>query len=143
MREQPVLLAIQMGGKSKKANTPRAQKNMPQHKTSKQQSTATCTGPGRVLFLRHGQSEANASGRDVPDPHLTGLGAMQAKSWKGIIGAFGSDVVIVSPLRRAIQTALLAFDGVDIPVEVVRHARELWWNEQANTPSTAEAVNEL
>ena len=29
---------------------------------------------------------------------------------------------------------------MDIPVEVCRHARELWWDEQANTPSTPEAL---
>jgi broad specificity phosphatase PhoE len=134
-----------MGGKNKgkkAASTPRNQKS--QQAGSKQQaSSAAAAGPSRVLLLRHGQSEANATGRDCPDPHLTDLGSMQAKSWKGLIGNFGAEVVLVSPLRRAIQTALFAFDSVDVPVEVVRHARELWWDEQANTPSTPEALNEL
>ena len=97
-------------------------------------------GPSRVLLLRHGQSEANALKRDVPDPLLTELGQIQAKAWKGAIGRFGAEVVLVSPLRRALQTALLAYDKVDVPVEVCRHARELWWDEQANTPSSPEAV---
>ena len=35
-------------------------------------------GPSRVLFLRHGQSEANATRRDVPDAPLTELGRAQA-----------------------------------------------------------------
>ena len=107
-------------------------------------AASASAGANRILFLRHGQSEANASGSDVPDPHLTDLGVMQAKSWRGLIGSFGADVVLVSPLRRAIQTALFAFEGEDsLPIEVVRHARELWWDEDANTPSTPEALYAL
>ena len=103
----------------------------------------TSAGPRRVLLLRHGQSEANATQMDVPDALLTDLGRVQAASWKGAIGRFGAEAVLVSPLRRAIQTALLAFDSVDLPIEVCRHARELWWDEKANTPSTAEVIDEL
>jgi broad specificity phosphatase PhoE len=79
----------------------------------------------------------------MPDPLLTELGRCQAAAWKGAIGRFGAEVVLVSPLRRAIQTALLAFDKVDVPVIVCRHARELWWDEQANTPSNAETIATL
>ena len=101
------------------------------------------SGPSRVLLLRHGQSEANATGRDVPDALLTDLGRMQASAWKGAIGRFGAEMVLVSPLRRAVETALRAFEGIDVPVEVCRHAREMWWNEKANTPSTQELLDEL
>jgi broad specificity phosphatase PhoE len=100
-------------------------------------------GPTRVLLLRHGQSEANATKRDLPDPLLTDLGRAQAAAWKGAIGRFGAECVLVSPLRRAIQTALLAYDKVDVPVIVCRHARELWWDEQANTPSNFETIAAL
>jgi len=109
---------------------------------------ATCSppaggGPSRILLLRHGQSEANATKRDVPDALLTELGRAQAAAWKGVIGRFGAEVVLVSPLRRALQTALLAFDKVDVPIEVCRDARELWWDEQANTPSTPDTIYAL
>eukprot|EP00966_Prymnesium_polylepis_P196255 4548385-Prymnesium_polylepis.1 len=40
-------------------------------------------------------------------------------------------------------TGLLAFDGVDVPFEVCRHARELWWKERANTPGTPELAHDL
>jgi len=103
----------------------------------------TSAGPSRVLLLRHGQSETNAMRRDMPDPPLTELGRVQAVAWKGAIGRFGAECVLVSPLRRALETALLAFDKVDVPIEVCRHAREMWWDEQANTPSTAEALAEV
>ena len=100
-------------------------------------------GPSRVYLLRHGESEANASRKDVPDALLTSHGRAQAAAWKGSIGRFGVECVIISPLRRAIETALIAFDGVDIPLEICRHARELWWDEQANTPSLPEVIYKL
>lgn len=103
-------------------------------------SSSGAGGPSCVLLLRHGQSEANAQRRDMPDPPLTELGRVQAMAWKGAIGRFGAEAVLVSPLRRALETALLAYDRVDVPVEVCRHARELWWDEQANTPSTPEVL---
>ena len=129
-----------MGGKHKASkaakkragNTPVAQPG--------DSSGGGTVGPSRVLLLRHGQSEANATRRDMPDPPLTELGRVQATAWKGAIGRFGAEAVLVSPLRRALETALLAYDRVDVPVEVCRHARELWWDEQANTPSTPEAL---
>ena len=103
-------------------------------------SGGSCGGPSRVLLLRHGQSETNATQRDMPDPPLTKLGRVQASAWKGAIGRFGAEAVLVSPLRRALETALLAYDQVDVPIVVCRHARELGWGEQANTPSTPEAL---
>lgn len=101
-------------------------------------------GPSRVFLLRHGESEANASRTDVRDAFLTALGRVQASAWKGSIGKFGAECVLLSPLRRAIETALLAFDGVpDVPLEVCRHARELWWDELANTLSPPETIYKL
>ena len=42
------------------------------------------------------------------------------------------------------ETALLAFDGcAHLPVEVCRHARELWWEERANTLGTPEDLYAL
>ena len=123
-----------MGGKSKKS----AASKKPE---PKQQQAST--GPSKVFFLRHGQSQANAEKRDVPDALLTDLGRVQATAWHGAIGRFGAQTVLVSPLRRAIETALLAYASVDVHIEVCRHARELWWDEKANTPSTAEELEVL
>jgi len=67
---------------------------------------------------------------------------MQACAWRGeSITALGVQRVLVSPLRRAIETALLAFDGAfDGPFVVCRHARELWWEELQNQPSEIEVT---
>ena len=133
-----------MGKHKGGTSTPRSQKRAPQAAANNYHpKQKAASGPSRVLFLRHGQSEANASGRDVPDPHLTDLGRMQATAWKGAIGRFGAEVLLVSPLRRAIETALLAFDSVDVHTEICRHAREMWWDEKANTPSSPEVINDL
>mmetsp|Transcript_6131 Transcript_6131/g.17496 ORF Transcript_6131/g.17496 Transcript_6131/m.17496 type:complete len:220 (-) Transcript_6131:4-663(-) len=97
----------------------------------------------RVILLRHGQSEANCTGEDIPDAVLTDAGKAQAASWRGHIGKFGAEVVLVSPLRRAVQTACLAFDGDSAPLELCRHARELWWDERVNHPGPPGAMRLL
>ena len=89
-------------------------------------------GPTRILLLRHGQSEAQATKMDVPDAPLTELGRVQASAWRGSIGRFGADCVLISPLRRALETATLAYEGLDTRLLVCRHARELWWEDKQN-----------
>ena len=133
----------QGGGKPSGKGKQAAQQGGSSSSSKKTAKDAAGGGPTRVLLLRHGQSEANATKRDLPDPLLTDLGRAQAAAWKGAIGRFGAECVLVSPLRRAIQTALLAYDKVDVPVIVCRHARELWWDEQANTPSNFETIAAL
>ena len=133
-----------MGGKNKKKESGGGgKKGKEASNKSPAAASSSPGGPTRVLLLRHGQSEANQQGRDVPDPLLTDLGRCQASAWKGAIGRFGAEMVLVSPLRRAIQTALLAFEAVDVPIEICRHAREQWWDEKANTISTPEMLHEL
>eukprot|EP00466_Bigelowiella_natans_P005647 jgi/Bigna1/89272/estExt_fgenesh1_pg.C_460086 len=83
----------------------------------------------RVFFIRHGQAEHNVffeagrkeEGRKIRDPGLTPLGFDQASSIQEhkilneIIKENESKnektLLIVSPLRRTLQTALTAFDG--------------------------------
>lgn len=101
----------------------------------------SCDPPKRVFLLRHGQAEHNVSEEDVPDALLTDLGRQQARAWRGAVGAFGAEVVLISPLRRAVETALLAFEGEPLPMELCRPARELWWEDEENTPSPPEALH--
>lgn len=89
--------------------------------------------PQRVYFMRHGESEANISRRDVPDPNLTQLGLAQAKSWQETIGDLGAELVLVSPLRRAVQTACHAFEHEEVPLMLCRFAREIGWSANENT----------
>ena len=83
------------------------------------------SGPSRVYLLRHGQSETNATGEEgIQDPLLTALGRDQATAWRGKLHLLRADCVLVSPMRRALQTALLAFDATDVPIEMCTEARE-------------------
>ena len=38
----------------------------------------------------------------------------QAAAWKEQLGGFGIEAVLISPLKRAVQTAALAFDGEEV-----------------------------
>jgi broad specificity phosphatase PhoE len=89
--------------------------------------------PQKIYLMRHGESEANISRRDVPDPNLTHLGLAQAKSWQETIGDLAPDLVLVSPLRRAVQTACHAFQYEEVPMLLCRFAREIGWSANENT----------
>ncbi|MCP4189089.1 MAG: histidine phosphatase family protein [Planctomycetaceae bacterium] len=83
-----------------------------------------------IYLIRHGQSEFNAVHKDGdPDPMifdapLTEMGCLQAKKARQEAMALGVRQVITSPLTRAIQTALIVFDGY-APINVVAGHREL------------------
>jgi len=96
-----------------------------------------------MLLFRHGQAEHNVSGQDVPDAPLTAKGRAQAVAWRGHISRFGAEVVFISPLQRAVETACLALEGTGVPLELCRVARELWWHERANQPGTLEDLQQL
>lgn len=67
-----------------------------------------------VFFVRHGEALHNATGDlSIRDPRLTPLGRSQAGSVKSTSTAIleGRELalVVASPMRRALETALLAF----------------------------------
>lgn len=83
-----------------------------------------------VYFIRHGQSEFNAThkdgGRDpmIFDAPLTARGRRQAEETKAIVAELGIKQVITSPLTRAIQTSLCLFENI-APITVAARHREL------------------
>lgn len=87
----------------------------------------------KIFLMRHGESQANVSKHDVPDPNLTPLGLVQAKSWQECVGDFGAQIVLVSPLRRTVQTACHAFKYEETPFLLCRFAREIGWGCGENT----------
>ena len=75
-----------------------------------------------IFFVRHGQSESNVA-REAKDPEvnthprftdakLTPRGIEQASALRGLVNAWGVELVVTSPLTRAIQTALHAFHNI-------------------------------
>ena len=84
-----------------------------------------------VFLIRHGQSTFNAhfeaTGQDPGhvDARLSELGQLQAAEARARMAALGRpDLVITSPLTRAIQTTMAIFGDTGIPVEVSGHHRE-------------------
>eukprot|EP00811_Abedinium_folium_P032662 NODE_5690_length_1743_cov_7.766708.p1 GENE.NODE_5690_length_1743_cov_7.766708~~NODE_5690_length_1743_cov_7.766708.p1 ORF type:complete len:456 (+),score=100.48 NODE_5690_length_1743_cov_7.766708:118-1485(+) len=75
--------------------------------------------PQRVVLVRHGEGRHNATGRcSMVDPELTERGVAQARALKGNAALDGCDLLVVSPLRRAVQTAVAIF-GEQPPCRVV------------------------
>uniref|UniRef100_A0A7S0FI16 Uncharacterized protein n=1 Tax=Pyrodinium bahamense TaxID=73915 RepID=A0A7S0FI16_9DINO len=61
----------------------------------------------RVVLVHHGEDERQSSG--FPDPQLTTLGLEQARALRGNPLLEGCDLLVVSPLRRAVETAVAIF----------------------------------
>ncbi len=73
-------------------------------------SSVSSATPGRLVLVRHGETEWSAAGRhtgrtDVP---LTGRGEAQARALRATLAALDVVLALSSPLRRARRTAELA-----------------------------------
>ena len=68
----------------------------------------------RLLVVRHGQSEWNATGhwQGRADPPLTDEGRRQSIAATGALGSF--DAVVASPLLRAVETATIIAERLGI-----------------------------
>ena len=73
----------------------------------------------RMLIVRHGQSEWNAEGRwqGQADPPLSDLGRRQARHAADRLGAV--DVIVASPLVRALHTATTIAETLGVGPVVV------------------------
>jgi len=61
----------------------------------------------QVVFVRHGQTDANAAGLLLgrTDPDLNGAGIAQAAAVAARVAALGPERILTSPLARCAQTA--------------------------------------
>ena len=86
--------------------------------------------PPRTFLIRHGQSTFNeqfdATGIDPLhyDARLTSKGRDQVAAAKEAAQQLGIDLVVVSPLTRAIETCLGLFDPAQTPIIVSSLHRE-------------------
>jgi len=89
-----------------------------------------------VLFIRHGESVANAAGplgADIYDAPLTNLGRMQAAAWAREAPHWGVEQIFCSPLVRSIETAATIFGEDDqAPLTVTPSCREYRWEHAEN-----------
>ncbi|MGZ5379251.1 MAG: histidine phosphatase family protein [Mycobacterium sp.] len=67
-----------------------------------------------VTSVRHGETSLNADGRlrGLADPELNECGERQARAVAIAIAKGDADVVVSSPLRRAVHTAAAIADHV-------------------------------
>jgi broad specificity phosphatase PhoE len=85
----------------------------------------------RVLLIRHGEGVHNRDeDHDIVDPRLTALGRRQSRALRShpAVRRFKPELIIVSPLSRAIETAALAFGKTQSPCEFLlteRHSERV------------------
>jgi 2,3-bisphosphoglycerate-dependent phosphoglycerate mutase len=82
-----------------------------------------------IVLVRHGQPEWVRDGLNVVDPPLTDLGHRQAAAMAELLAGEPFDEILVSPLRRARQTAapLYSHAGLDESIDL--------WLEEIRDPS--------
>jgi len=77
-------------------------------------------GVARIYLARHGRTPLNVAGalRGHLDPPLDAVGRQQAE-WLGVaLGDRGARLVVTSPLRRAVETALAGAAWAHVDVEI-------------------------
>lgn len=81
---------------------------------------AQSTNMTRIYLVRHGQTELNVSGvlRGHLDPNLDALGILQAKMLGEVIGQEEVQLLVSSPLKRAVETATEIAIRAAIEVEI-------------------------
>ena len=69
-----------------------------------------------VYLVRHGETSLNADGRlrGLADPELNERGEAQARAGAVALATVDADVVVSSPLRRAVRTAAAITDHAGI-----------------------------
>eukprot|EP00026_Physarum_polycephalum_P015029 Phypoly_transcript_15611.p1 GENE.Phypoly_transcript_15611~~Phypoly_transcript_15611.p1 ORF type:complete len:252 (+),score=42.34 Phypoly_transcript_15611:49-756(+) len=81
-----------------------------------------------IHLIRHGQAQHNVDNKyDILDPTLTALGNQQAKDLGKRFESIDVQLVVVSPLRRTVETALNVFASdkfKEVPVVANEYCRE-------------------
>jgi len=105
-------------------------------------SSATARRPGggsrrRVIVLRHGETEHNATGRwqGQLDTTLSELGHAQARSAAQALVALRPSRVVASDLRRATRTGQDVADACGVPITFDERFREIHVGEWAGLTS--------
>jgi probable phosphoglycerate mutase len=98
---------------------------------------------GRLILIRHGQSEGNRAGCFTPHPDipLTERGREQAEAAAATIAAhFAPARVVSSPFLRARQTAEILATGFGLDVDVAGDLRERSYGALAGLPYSTPRV---
>jgi len=96
-----------------------------------------------VTFVRHAQSQGNASGlidTSVPGPHLTDLGQQQAKAVVGTLGNNNYDAIYASTMTRTQETAAPMSKYLNLPVTILPGIQEIEAGKYEGTPEAQAAT---
>ncbi|MDC3331933.1 histidine phosphatase family protein [Ilumatobacter sp.] len=98
-----------------------------------------------IVLIRHGQPEWMRNDLNVVNPPLTDLGHHQAKRMAEVLATESFDEVLVSPLRRARQTAEPLYSVLDRPEVIEPWLHEIGDPDWHGTPYSLaqEAYREL
>ena len=79
----------------------------------------------QILLIRHGRPE---TGTGDPDPALSEIGRVQARSLAGFLSRCGIVSILSSPLRRAMETAAPTSErlGLDVDARFAEQAKPLF-----------------
>lgn len=90
------------------------------------QTRSETARPKIVHVIRHGQAEHNVDERALEkrDTRLTPLGQQQAQALHGKVASLNAEVILTSPILRALQTTAGFLAAPSPPVVVVPDARE-------------------
>jgi probable phosphoglycerate mutase len=78
-----------------------------------------------IVLVRHAQPEWEPGGRAVDDPGLTELGHAQARCVADALAGEHFDTVLVSPLRRVVETAAPVLERLDVEARHASWLREM------------------
>jgi probable phosphoglycerate mutase len=95
---------------------------------------------GRLLLIRHGESEGNRARRftETPEVPLTEMGEAQVRAAAERLRVAYSPVrIVTSPFRRARQTAAILAELLNIPLSVDDDLRERSYGSLAGQPYAA------
>ena len=92
----------------------------------------------QLIFVRHGQTDANAAGLLLgrSDPPLNDAGRAQAGAIAARVAPYGPDRVVTSPLRRTVQTAEIVGAACGLPIAVEDRLVEVDYGEYDGLPFT-------
>ena len=95
------------------------------------------SNPGRILLVRHGESEGNATrtftaSTEVP---LTDIGRQQARRAAEVIASrFAPVLVVASPYARARETGEIIAASLGLDIQIDEEIREQWLGRLRGQP---------
>jgi probable phosphoglycerate mutase len=92
-----------------------------------------------LFIIRHGESFGNRLATDLPDAELTDLGKEQAAHVGECMKHANVEVIIASPLTRAIETAQPLARAINLPIDIWKNTYEV----RSRGPYTGPAVSRL